>query len=192
MTMQGLLQRFRNSAPMRALRDTRGAGAVEMALITPAILSFVIGTAELSTGVAIDRKVTITARSLSDLVAQATTISDSDMTNIFNAASSIMTPYPTSQLTAKVSAISIDASLNATVTWSNGYNAGGRTAGSAVTIPTGLKIANSQLIWAEVSYGYTPGVAKFITGTMSLTDQFFARPRQSTTICRPPNVTTCS
>jgi hypothetical protein len=27
---------------------------------------------------------------------------------------------------------------------------------------------------------------------LNMTDQFFARPRESSTICRPPAVTTCS
>ena len=187
-----LWQRLRKSVSPRIVSDARGATAVEFALITPAILSLFFGTAEVSTGVAVDRKVTITARSLSDLVAQSTTISDTDMTNIFNAASSIMTPYPTAPMTAKVTAVNIDASLNATVGWSSALNTTARTTGSAVTIPAGLKIANTQLIWSEISYGYTPAVAKYISGTLNLTDQFFARPRQSTTICRPPSVTVCS
>lgn len=192
MNLRGLMQRIRNSAAVRVLRDTRGAAAIEMGLIAPAMISFMFGTAELATGVAVDRKVTITSRSLSDLVAQSTTISDSDMTNIFNAASSILTPYPTAPLTATVSAINIDANLNATVGWSSALNTSARAVGSTVTIPTGLKLANSQLIWAEVSYAFVPPVSRFITGTLTLSDQFFARPRQSSTICRPPTVTVCS
>ena len=192
MNLRGLIERIRHSALVRALGDTRGAAAIEMGLIAPAMLSVMFGTTELASGVAIDRKVTITSRSLSDLVAQSTTVSDTDMTNIFNAASSILTPYPTTPLKAKVSAVNIDASLNATVAWSSALNTTARSVGSAVTIPTGLKLANSQLIWAEVSYDYVPAVSKFITGTLTMSDQFFARPRQSSTICRPPTVTTCS
>ena len=192
MKLRGLLQRLRKSTPARIGIDTRGAAAVEFALIAPAILSIFLGTAELSQGVAIDRKVTITARSLSDLVAQSTTISDTDMTNIFSAATAIMTPYSSSPLKARVSAINIDASGNATVGWSSQSNWTAYTPGTAVTIPTALKMANSQLIWGEITYAYTPPVAKYISGTLNLTDQFFARPRQSNTVCRPPTVTVCS
>ena len=192
MKLRGLLQRLRKSAPVRIIIDTRGAAAVEFALIAPAILSIFLGTAELSQGVAIDRKVTITARSLSDLVAQSTTISDADMTNIFSAATAIVTPYSSSPLKARVSAINIDASGNATVGWSSQSNWTAYTPGTAVTIPTALKMPNSQLIWGEVTYAYTPTVAKYISGTLNLTDQFFARPRQSNTVCRPPTVTVCS
>jgi Flp pilus assembly protein TadG len=173
--------------------DSRGAAAVEFGIITPAILAIFFGTAELAQGVSIDRKLTITARALSDLVAQSTTISDSDMTNIFSASSAIMTPYAASPLKAKVSAVNVNAAgTTATVAWSSAQNDTARTVGEVVTIPAALKIANTQLIWSEVTYGYTPVVAYYITGTLNMTDQFFARPRQSSTICRPPTVTTCS
>jgi Flp pilus assembly protein TadG len=191
MNLHGFLHRIWNSALAQALRDTRGAAAIEMAIITPAIMSLVIGTAELSGGFAVDRKVTITARALSDLAAQSPTITDTEMTNIFNAASSIVTPYAIAPLKAKVSAVSIDGNLNATVVWSSALNTSARPTGG-VSIPAGLKVANSQLIWAEVSYDFSPVVAKFLASTVTLSDQFFARPRQSTTICRPPQVTTCS
>jgi Flp pilus assembly protein TadG len=173
--------------------DSRGAAAVEFGLITPAILAIFFGTAEMATGVSIDRKLTITARALSDLVAQSTTITDTDMTNIFNASGSIMTPYSASPLKAKVSAVNINATgTTATVAWSSASNDTARAVGEVVTIPAALKVPNTQVIWSEVTYGYTPTVAYYITGSLNLTDQFFARPRQSSTICRPPTVTTCS
>src|SRR5436190_14966313 len=67
MNLRGLIERIRHSALVRALGDTRGAAAIEMGLIAPAMLSVMFGTTELASGVAIDRKVTITSRSLSDL-----------------------------------------------------------------------------------------------------------------------------
>jgi Flp pilus assembly protein TadG len=193
MNPRSLLHWF--GAPVRApfTADARGSAAIEFAIITPAILAIFFGTAEISQGVSIDRKLTITSRALSDLVAQATTISDTDMSNIFAAGSSIMTPYSASPLKAKVSAVNINAAgTTATVAWSSASNDTARAVGEVVTIPAALKIANTQIIWSEVTYGYTPAVAWHITGTLNMTDQFFARPRQSSTICRPPTVTTCS
>jgi len=192
MNMRRLLQKLKLVRGGLA-DDSRGAAAVEFGLITPAILAIFFGTAEMATGVSIDRKLTITARALSDLVAQSTTITDTDMTNIFNASGSIMTPYSASPLKAKVSAVNINATgTTATVAWSSASNDTARAVGEVVTIPAALKVPNTQVIWSEVTYGYTPTVAYYITGSLNLTDQFFARPRQSSTICRPPTVTTCS
>ena len=182
----GLLRRIRKAG------DTSGAAAVEFGIILPVILALYLGTAEVAQGVAVDRKVTITARALSDLVAQDVSINDTEMANIFSAATAIMTPYSISPLKAKVSAVSIDANGNATVRWSSAYNDVPRAADTPVTIPPALRVANSQVIWSEISYVYTPPVAKYISGTLTLSEQFFARPRESVTICRPPAVTTCS
>jgi Flp pilus assembly protein TadG len=193
MNMRRLLQKLK-LVHCGLVDDSRGAAAVEFGLITPAILAIFFGTAELAQGVSIDRKLTITARALSDLVAQSTTISDTDMTNIFNASSAIMTPYSATPLKGRVSAVNINAAgTTATVAWSSATaNETARAVGDVVTIPTALKVANTQVIWSEVTYAYTPAVAYHITGSLNLTDAFFARPRQSSTICRPPTVTTCS
>lgn len=186
MSLRKLLRRVRASKPLRMLRSRSGSAAVEFAIITPAMLTIFFGTAEVSTGVAIDRKVVLTARALSDLVAQQPngTINDTDMTNILNAASAVMSPYSTStQLHIKVSAVNIDSKGVATVGWGKSQNATARAKGEVVSIPSALAVPNSQLIWSEIAYDYRPAVGYVVTGTLNLSDQFFARPRDSSTIC---------
>ena len=56
-------------------RDRRGLAAVEFALIVPLMLVLFFGTLEFSSGVAVDRKVTLVARTLSDLTTQRWTAS---------------------------------------------------------------------------------------------------------------------
>jgi hypothetical protein len=63
-----------------------------------------------------------------------------------------------------------------------------RTVGSTVTLPTGLNAANTSIIWAEVSYAYTPVVGgSFTGGTINMFDQLYIRPRLVTTITRTAN-----
>lgn len=173
----------------RFARETRGAAAVEFALVTPLMISMYFGMVELSSGVAIDRKVTMVSHTLSDLIAQATAVDDTDIANVFNASSSIMTPYLASPLTAKVSAVSIDGTGKATVVCSRSWTSGGGvTSGYAVntvvtsSIPAGLIVNNTELIWAQVTYLYTPTIGYVVKTAVTLSDQFFARPRQSTTV----------
>src|ERR1700716_4669946 len=74
------------------LRDQSGIAATEFAVIVPLMLVMFFGTVEFSSGVAVDRKVTLVARTLSDLTSQSTTVTDTDLTNFFAAAAGILTP----------------------------------------------------------------------------------------------------
>jgi len=173
----------------RFARDTRGAAAIEFALVTPLMLTMYFGMVELSSGVAIDRKVTMVSHTLSDLVAQATAVTNSDISNVFNASAAMMTPYLASPLTARVTEVAIDNTGKATVTcsraWtSSGGVSSGYTQNAVVTssIPAGLIVNNTSLIWSEVSYVYTPTIGYVVKSAVTLSDQFFARPRQSTSV----------
>jgi len=87
-----LVARTRGSI-RRLLRDKRGISAVEFAMLLPLMVTLYLGCVEASTGIAIDRKVTLVARSLGDLVAQASTITNDEMTNILNASAAVVQPY---------------------------------------------------------------------------------------------------
>jgi Flp pilus assembly protein TadG len=185
-------------------RDKRGVAAVEFVFIVPLMLALTFGTIEVSSAVAIDRKVTLVARTLSDLVSQGSQVTQTDLKNFFGLGSAIMTPYPVTAatLTQKISAVNIDASKKVTVVWSysgavsNGVAATptvGYAKGAVVTsdIPPGLLVPNTQLIWSEVVYTYKP-VSGFFMISKDLTDECFTRPRQSdcvmdgTTPCTVP------
>src|SRR4029077_1638399 len=81
---------------LKLLGDKRGVAAVEFAVIVPVMLVLFFGVEEFSSGVAVDRKVTLMARTLSDLTSQNTSVTDSQLTNFFNASSAILWPYVSS------------------------------------------------------------------------------------------------
>ena len=158
-------------------RDKRGVSAVEFALLAPLMVGLYLGCVEISDGVGADRKVSLTAAALANLTAQVSTISSSDMTNILDASSAIITPYAAGNLKITVSCIAIDASKNARVKWS--VTRGGTALSGTPTLPSALTVASTQLIFAQVSYAYTPTVGYTITGTLTLSDQMYMSPRVS-------------
>lgn len=160
-------------------RDKRGVSAVEFALLSPLMIGLYLGGVEISEGIGVDRKVTLTAGAIANLSAQAATISSSDMTNIMNAASSIMAPYSTSTLKITVTCLNIDTNGTAKVKWSATKNGTTRSTGSTVSLPSALAVANTQLLFSEVSYTYTPTVGYVITGTLNLSDKMYMSPRIS-------------
>ena len=166
----------------RLLRDKRGVSAVEFAMLLPLMITLYIGTVEVSQAIAVDRKVTLVARTLGDLVAQSTSVNAADMTNILNAAGAVVQPYSDSLIKITVSRVDIDNAGAAKVVWSKTKNGTARAVDSNVTLPAALNTANTSLIWAESEYGYTPTIGYVITGTMNLKDQIYMRPRLSDTV----------
>jgi Flp pilus assembly protein TadG len=177
-SMSPIWLRIRRSG-VDLFRDRSGIAATEFAIIVPIMLVMFFGTVELSSGVAVDRKVTLMARTLSDLTSQSTYVMDSDLTNFFAASGAIMTPYSSTPTKATISELYIDKiSLQASVKWSVG--SAPRATGSTVAIPSALASGGAYLIFSEVSYLYTPAVGYVMSKAgVTLSDTAYTRPRQS-------------
>lgn len=178
------------------LADNQALAATEFAVIVPLMLAMFFGTVEFSSAVAIDRKVTLIARTLSDLTSQSSgTVTDSYLQNAFTASISIATPYDATPVKATISEIYISSTNVAKVQWSKAatiasgatqatLTASSRNAGDTVTtlIPPSLLVAQTYLILSEVSYLYTPSVGYVLKSGVTLSDVSYTRPRQVTCV----------
>ncbi len=167
-------------------RDQKGVSAVEFAMVLPLMVTLYIGVVEISHGVAIQRKVTLAARTVADLASQVTSVNNTEIANLGKAAEAILAPYKSGPLKGTVSAVNIDANGIAKIAWSDPINGGPTKApNSTVTLPPALNVPNSQLIWSEISYEYTPDFGGSMVGEINLFDQIYMRPRLSETVARP-------
>jgi Flp pilus assembly protein TadG len=175
-------------------KDSSGIAATEFAVIVPLMLVMFFGVVEFSSAIAIDRKVTLMARTLVDLTSQAQTVNDPDIANFRAATRAIMTPYDSTPTNTTVSELYIDPATGvARVQWSQG--SAPRTVGSVVaSVPTSLialdangKIIPQQyLIFSEVNYLYKPTVGYVMVSTgVTLADVAYTRPRQSVCVFYP-------
>lgn len=176
--------RIRRTAS-RMLADRSGIAATEFAVIAPVMLVMFFGTVEFSSAVAVDRKVTLMARTLSDLTSQSVSVNDTDLAGFFAASKAIMTPYsPTPTLSTISELYVVPGTLVVKVQWSKG--SAPRATGSTITIPTELKVGGTYLIFSEVSYRYVPAVGKVMAVSgVNLSDVAYTRPRQSTCVFYP-------
>jgi Flp pilus assembly protein TadG len=169
---------------LAGVRDERGVSAVEFAIILPLMVTLYLGGVEVSQAIAVDRKTTMVARTVADLSSQVSSINDAGMSKLLDAAGAVLAPYPVDKLKVTVTCVKIDANGKATVEWSDTKNGTARAKGSVVTLPGPLNVNNTYLIWAETSYTYKPTIGYVITGTLTLKDQIFMRPRLSDTVQR--------
>jgi len=185
------------------LRDRRGLAATEFAFIAPVMLVAFFGTVEFCSAVAVDRKVTLIARTLSDLTSQqppstsdASTIADLDLQNNFTASMKIITPYDATPTKATISEVYVDSNKKATVQWSKSavISAGALQAtltssarqqndDVSTVVPSQLLVPKTYLIFSEVSYQYVPTIGYVMGKTgVKLSDVSYTRPRQTTCI----------
>jgi Flp pilus assembly protein TadG len=182
------------------LHDCRGVAATEFAMIVPIMLVLFFGTVELSSAIAIKRKLTLVARAASDLTSQSLdSVKTTDMQNVFAASGAILSPFSLTPLTATVSEVFIDKNSIAKIQWSQSASvamvggspqatlkASPHKPNDTVTVPQGLLIPNTWLIWSEVSYTYAPAGGYILKNGLPMDDETYTRPRQSPCVDYPP------
>lgn len=166
------------------LHNTAGVSAVEFALILPVMLTLLFGSVEVANILIADRKTANIASAAADLVAQAITVNDADMANIFFAADAIMQPFDPAFVTIVIASVTADAGGVTRVAWSDARNGTPYAPGTAYTLPPGLVGPNQSVIVAEVRYEYHSDLGELITGAVMLNDRFFLAPRRSISVTR--------
>jgi Flp pilus assembly protein TadG len=179
----------------RLLNDRSGLAAVEFAMIFPMMVVMFFGVLELSSAIAVDRKATLVARTLSDLTSQMASVANADLLSFGETAKAIITPYPVSPLTSSITEVYVDSvSGVARVQWSKGLTIGPtgvvaiaptnpHNPGDVVVLPLTLVVAKgTYVIWSEVTYTYTPAIGYVVSKLgMPFNDAAFTRPR--TVLC---------
>ena len=94
----------------RFWRAKDGLAAVEFGMLAPVMAAMFLGSIEVCSALDCQQKVAGMASTAADLVAQETTVSDSDLSNVYAAVNSIV--YPFSGSTVKI----VNASVSA-VNW---------------------------------------------------------------------------
>jgi Flp pilus assembly protein TadG len=175
--LRGRLRRF--------VRERDGVSAVEFALILPFMLTLYLGGSELGDGMAIQFKATLAARTVADLATQYTNIPDlTTMNQILGAASTVVTPYATANMTVTVSELQLTVgSATGAVKWSASNSGNGRAVNSTFPLPTAMQALATAtnptvyLILGEVTYPYTPAMGYAITGTINIYEDVVFSPR---------------
>jgi Flp pilus assembly protein TadG len=178
----------------RFAHDRNGVAATEFAMVVPIMLVMLFGTIEITSAVAVDRKVTLVAQSVSDLTSRATSIGDTDITNYTRIGNAVLTPLPSAPLQLTVSELYIDpATSSPRVQWSKGSVP--RGVGSVAPLPTdliakdssGKALPNQYLIFSEAKYLYVP-IVGYVMGKagVTLSDVAYTRPRLSTCVLYSP------
>jgi Flp pilus assembly protein TadG len=174
-----------SQSPLAAQRSSNfvnnqeAMAATEFALIFPLALILLAGLTEFGEAIAISRKVTITTRTVTDLVARKDPSSPSTFVDdALKASSAVIAPFSASNLVVTVSGVQIDANGKATIAWSQSWPDGASLPlRQSINLPTELVQPNTDLILGRVSYKFMPAFGYKLTGTITLSDQLYLSPR---------------
>jgi Flp pilus assembly protein TadG len=198
--------KIRNRARKTALgaANTDGTAAVEFALLLPVMITLFFGVVESSMALICRSDVSLMAATAGDLIAQANTATTADISNIYNAAGTVLYPYydpavnGSQKPTIRITAVNDDGSgaangnkLTGKVAWtctqtgSGTLNPATRTVNQTVTLPQPLMTENGSIIIAEIAYSYSSPTTKVITGPINFTNNFYAKPRRVAQLAAP-------
>jgi Flp pilus assembly protein TadG len=183
-----------------------GAIAVEFVFIAPVMIAMFFGLSDLALALGVRADIINLSSVGSDLIAQESTVTTADMTNVFSALSAMLYPYDTGPAQITISSVVDDSSggtahaPNPTgkVAWSCNQGGGTHTHSTNDVYPFPLAARGvvtsgdgGSVIVTEVYYAYPmpvtiPGV---INGTYTMSNVFYSKPRRVAQIPRPP---TCS
>ncbi len=194
-------------------REEKGLAAVEFAFVVPVMIIMLFGMGELSMAIFARADVTQIASTVADLVAQESTVSGTDLSNVYNAANTILYPYYNGSTTAgdpggdkptiRVTSVIFDTTTNSTtvgkVAWTctqtgnASLSPATRGKNSTVTFSKSLLSTGSSVLMVEVAYNYPSVTTMVIAGSYPMSDQFYTKPRRVGQIPAPsPAPTGCT
>jgi Flp pilus assembly protein TadG len=171
----------------------RGAVLLEAAIAFPVLIAILYGMVEFGVAFTVKRKNIQIAGSVADLVSQQMKPTCAQLTDIAGIGATILKPYSATSSSLVVSSILIcnkNASNNAAVVWSEKW-------GSLTKLPVAANadcsVTNYSLpasfaaqydtiksvVLAEASYGFTPAIGAYLTGTVTFDSKAYYIPRFS-------------
>ena len=176
-----LLRRFR--------RSERGAIAAEFAISITVIIALLTGGMEFGRYVLVRQKLDRAATTASDLVARAETMSDDQLTNVFNSTQEVMTPYEFGPNGVVILSMVTQSDGVDEIVW---QRSGGGTMikasvvgieGNAAALPAGFILRDGEsVVIAEVHYRYNPMILGTFIGVTDIYHIAYFRPRFGATV----------
>lgn len=163
----------------RLAHNEQGLAYLEFAIMLPVLLSLFLGSVEMTRYILITQKAEKVAMTISDLVAQSSTISTTQLNTLILAAGQIMQPYNFGGDNSYVIVSSVyKTGTNPPIvkwqytngSWTHTSLVG--TVNSAATLPVGFTMTDKENnIFTEVFYNYQPLLT--ITGNVVSSQQIY-------------------
>jgi Flp pilus assembly protein TadG len=180
--------RARRRVGLRLLSCRAGAVAVEFALALPVLILLMLASVELGRFVFLHQKMDRVATTISDLVARAESINESQLGDIFTAAGEVSNPFDLANLGVVIvsSVTNLDGN-GALIAWQRSgggtYSASSELGaeGDTPDLPADFEVREGETaIISEVYYDFTPFLSEMIVAPQVIYHNAHQRPRLGT------------
>lgn len=165
-----------------------GNVAVEFALCAPVLLLLMLGSAEMARFIILHQKLDRVATTISDLVARAETVTESDLDDIFTAAGQVAEPFDLANLgVVIVSSVTNSDGSGPVIAWQR--SGGGSYSGSSQlgaegdtpVLPANFEVREGEsAIISEAYYDFAPFLSELIVEPQVIYRSAHHRPRLGT------------
>jgi Flp pilus assembly protein TadG len=182
--MIGLRRLLRNFS-----RDRRGSLLAEMAVTLSILTTLSLSGVELARYTLLHQKMERISASIGDLIAQAETLTETDVLNVFDAIGEVARPFAMgTNGVVIISSVSASEGSGPVLNWqrTGGGTLGlasqiATTPGAPAALPAGLTVIDGEtVIVAEVMYDYAPWLYDAVIGATQLYHTAYFRPRLGT------------
>jgi Flp pilus assembly protein TadG len=159
---------------------------VETALVFPILVGLFLGVSEFSEAFTVSRRLEVAAHTAADLVARAQTVTADDLTGIKAMIDETIKPFSTATVGLIVTSVVADTDNATTVAWSHAQGTGVSpyAAGSTISVPTGVTLPDTSVVFAEVKYSFKSTLSALIVGSVPLRAEAYQRPRYSSEVVK--------
>jgi hypothetical protein len=161
---------------------------VEVALVAPVLVLLIVGMLAVAQEITVSNKVSASASTMADLIAQARSVTNTDLGNIVLAGSQILYPDPADGAVFAGRIICVNfkaagAGYQASVGWEYDF---GTAPGTAPDLSGLTRLAQPgvSVIFVSLIYTYRPAIPNPIFDHIDIARTAVARPRLNTTVPR--------
>jgi Flp pilus assembly protein TadG len=162
------------------MADESGLAGMEATFVFPVMLTLLLGTLDLGSGILTNQKTIRASQVAADLITRMPSVNDTDIDEAVEAAKLALEPFASDNFGIDIVSISFDDDANPVIEWRETRN---MTAGEGVlTSVASLAEPGGGVVMVTARFNYEPIFAGFVVDTIPMQEVAFARGRKTAVV----------
>ncbi|PZP55917.1 MAG: hypothetical protein DI586_05345 [Micavibrio aeruginosavorus] len=161
-------------------KNEEGLAAIEAAMLFPVMMTLMLGSYDLGTGIVLNGRTITATQVAADLISRDKTVNQADVNDIIMAAQLAYEPFGLRDFGIDIVSVEFDSQRRPQVLWRETRDMSANN--NALENIQGMGDQGDGMIIVTVEYTYKPLFAKYFTGEMKMVETAYSRGRRSPTV----------